>query len=78
MGRKNFSYDFCKKKKRIIFTYLLHRYAWGGGVSPKVDVYAFGVVLFELISGKEALLKAYDSTSEFQSLVALVIFFPSH
>ncbi|XP_075668613.1 lysM domain receptor-like kinase 3 [Castanea sativa] len=53
------------------FGYMPPEYAWGGDVSPKVDVYAFGVVLFELISAKEALLKAYDSTSEFQSLVAL-------
>ncbi|KAM4093127.1 hypothetical protein ACB094_06G091500 [Castanea mollissima] len=53
------------------FGYMPPEYAWGGDVSPKVDVYAFGVVLFELISAKEALLKAYDSTSEFQNLVAL-------
>uniref|UniRef100_A0A7N2MB13 non-specific serine/threonine protein kinase n=1 Tax=Quercus lobata TaxID=97700 RepID=A0A7N2MB13_QUELO len=54
------------------FGYMPPEYAWGGDVSPKVDVYAFGVVLFELISAKEALLKAYDSTSQFQSLVSLL------
>ena len=73
-GRKNLSYNFSKNW--IIF-YLLCRYARYGDVSPKVDVYAFGVVLYELISAKEAVLKAYDSTSESKSLVALVIFFPS-
>ncbi|MED6137176.1 hypothetical protein PIB30_062625 [Stylosanthes scabra] len=31
-----------------------------GIVSPKVDVYAFGVVLYELISAKEALIKDGD------------------
>lgn len=45
-GRKNFSYNFSKNW--IIF-YLLCRYARYGDVSPKVDVYAFGVVLYELI-----------------------------
>ncbi|XP_065619224.1 chitin elicitor receptor kinase 1-like, partial [Quercus suber] len=67
-GRKNFSYNFSKNW--IIF-YLLCRYAQYGDVSPKVDVYAIGVVLYELISAKEAVFKAYDSTSESKSLVAL-------
>ncbi|MED6169585.1 Chitin elicitor receptor kinase 1 [Stylosanthes scabra] len=39
-----------------------------GNVSPKVDVYAFGVVLYELISAKEALIKDGD---EIKGLVAL-------
>uniref|UniRef100_A0A7N2R930 non-specific serine/threonine protein kinase n=1 Tax=Quercus lobata TaxID=97700 RepID=A0A7N2R930_QUELO len=53
------------------FGYIPPEYARYGDISPKVDVYAFGVVLYELISAKEAVLKAYDSTSESKSLVAL-------
>ena len=48
------------------------RYAQYGDVSPKVDVYAFGVVLYELISAKEAIVKANDSIDESKGLVALV------
>ncbi|XP_010466414.1 PREDICTED: chitin elicitor receptor kinase 1-like [Camelina sativa] len=40
-------------------------------VSPKVDVYAFGVVLFELISAKAAVVKMNESVGEFKSLVGL-------
>ncbi|KAK7829717.1 lysm domain receptor-like kinase 3, partial [Quercus suber] len=57
---------------KFVHIALLHcRYAQYGDVSPKVDVYAIGVVLYELISAKEAVFKAYDSTSESKSLVAL-------
>jgi serine/threonine protein kinase len=49
------------------------RYAQYGDVSPKVDVYAFGVVLYELISGKDAIVKTNDIVSESMGLVALVI-----
>lgn len=48
------------------------RYAQYGDVSPKVDVYAFGVVLYELISAKDAIVKANGSMSESKGLVALV------
>lgn len=49
------------------------RYAQYGDVSPKVDVYAFGVVLYELISSKEAVVKGVSLTeSESKGLVALV------
>ncbi|GJR89297.1 retrovirus-related pol polyprotein from transposon TNT 1-94 [Tanacetum coccineum] len=46
----------------------VHQY---GDVSPKVDVYAFGVVLYELISAKEAIVKANGSVTESKGLVAL-------
>lgn len=48
------------------------RYAQYGDVSPKVDVYAFGVVLYELISAKEAIVKTNDSATDSKGLVALV------
>ncbi|KAE8684638.1 Chitin elicitor receptor kinase 1 [Hibiscus syriacus] len=47
------------------------KYAQYGDVSPKVDVYAFGVVLYELISAKEAIVKANGSLAESKGLVAL-------
>ncbi|KAF9608010.1 hypothetical protein IFM89_004891 [Coptis chinensis] len=46
-------------------------YAQFGDVSPKVDVYAFGVVLYELISAKEAIVKAYGSSADSKGLVSL-------
>lgn len=48
------------------------RYAQYGDVSPKIDVYAFGVVLLELISGKEAIVKTNEVITESKGLVALV------
>ncbi|KAK3445898.1 hypothetical protein EUGRSUZ_A01103 [Eucalyptus grandis] len=53
------------------FGYMPPEYAQCGDVSPKVDVYAFGVVLYELISAKEAILKANGSIAELKGLVAL-------
>ncbi|XP_062086835.1 lysM domain receptor-like kinase 3 [Humulus lupulus] len=56
------------------FGYMPPEYAQYGDVSPKVDVYAFGVVLYELISAKEAVVRTNDessSTSESKGLVAL-------
>jgi chitin elicitor receptor kinase 1 len=50
----------------------LCRYAQYGEVSPKIDVYAFGVVLFELISGKQAIVKTNEPKSESKGLAALV------
>lgn len=49
------------------------RYAQYGDVSPKVDVYAFGVVLYELISAKEAVVRTNETVSESKGLVALVV-----
>ncbi|KAL8088047.1 lysM domain receptor-like kinase 3 [Apium graveolens] len=53
------------------FGYMPPEYAQYGDVSPKVDVYAFGVVLYELISAKEAIVKASGSMTESKGLVAL-------
>lgn len=43
--------------------FLVSRYAQYGEVTPKIDVYAFGVVLYELISAKEAIVKRNESTT---------------
>ncbi|KAL2316978.1 hypothetical protein Fmac_030854 [Flemingia macrophylla] len=53
------------------FGYMPPEYAQYGDVSPKVDVYAFGVVLYELISAKNAILKTGESVAETKGLVAL-------
>ncbi|ESW18020.1 hypothetical protein PHAVU_006G006700 [Phaseolus vulgaris] len=53
------------------FGYMPPEYAQYGDVSPKVDVYAFGVVLYELISAKEAIVKTNDSAVDSKGLVAL-------
>ncbi|KAD3337964.1 hypothetical protein E3N88_33485 [Mikania micrantha] len=53
------------------FGYMPPEYAQYGEVSPKVDVFAFGVVLFELISAKEAIVKANEFGNESQGLVGL-------
>ncbi|URE02601.1 STYKc [Musa troglodytarum] len=46
-------------------------YAQYGEISPKVDVYAFGVVLYELISAKNAIVKTGSSVTESKGLIAL-------
>ncbi|VVA17567.1 PREDICTED: chitin elicitor receptor kinase 1 [Prunus dulcis] len=53
------------------FGYMPPEYAQYGEVSPKVDVYAFGVVIYELISAKEAVVRADSSGSESRGLVGL-------
>ena len=52
---------------------LIDRYARYGEVSPKVDVYAFGIVLYELLSAKEAIVRSTEFTDA-QGLVYLVIY----
>ena len=50
------------------------RYVRYGDISRKVDVYAFGVVLYELISAKDAIVRSTDgSASGSRGLVYLVI-----
>ncbi|CAA6660075.1 unnamed protein product [Spirodela intermedia] len=53
------------------FGYMSPEYARYGEVSPKVDVYAFGVVLYELISAKPAIVKTTESGTESRGLVDL-------
>lgn len=55
------------------FGYMPPEYAQYGDVSPKIDVYAFGVVLYELISAKEAVVKTNkpSAINESKGLVAL-------
>lgn len=45
-----------------------------GDFSLKTDVYAFGVVLYELISAEEAIVKTKELGNESKGLVAMVIF----
>lgn len=54
------------------FGYMPPEYAYGN-VSPKIDVYAFGVVLYELISAKEALITGGVHGAQLKGLVSLVI-----
>lgn len=49
--------------------------AVSGNVSPKTDVFAFGVVLYELISAKQAIVTTNETITQSKGLVALVVFF---
>ncbi|KAH9602930.1 hypothetical protein KSS87_005666 [Heliosperma pusillum] len=53
------------------FGYMPPEYAQYGEVTPKVDVYAFGVVLYELISAKAAVVKDNASVTDSKGLVGL-------
>ena len=44
-----------------------------GKLTDKSDVYAFGVVLFELISAKEVIVKTTQSDVDSKGLVTMVI-----
>ncbi|KAL9347612.1 hypothetical protein Peur_058978 [Populus x canadensis] len=60
-----------KSGKICVHSTAAAKYAQYGDVSPKLDVFAFGVVLYELISAKEAIVKANDSSAESRGLIAL-------
>lgn len=49
--------------------------AVSGNVSSKTDVFAFGVVLYELISAKQAIVTTNETITQSKGLVALVVFF---
>ncbi|KAJ6319534.1 hypothetical protein OIU78_015036 [Salix suchowensis] len=53
------------------FGYMPPEYAQYGDVTPKIDVFAFGVVLYELISAKEAIVKENGSSDESRGLISL-------
>ncbi|KAA8534690.1 hypothetical protein F0562_032207 [Nyssa sinensis] len=53
------------------FGYMPPEYAQYGDVSSKTDAYAFGVVLYELISAKEAIVKTNEVVTESKGLVSL-------
>ncbi|CAO2827112.1 unnamed protein product [Amaranthus hypochondriacus] len=53
------------------FGYMPPEYAQYGEVSPKVDVYAYGVVLYELISAKAAVVKQNVSGPDSKGLVGM-------
>ncbi|GLU22303.1 hypothetical protein SLE2022_383910 [Rubroshorea leprosula] len=58
------------------FGYLAPEYLRDGLASAKSDVYAFGVVLFEIISGKEAVIRSEATTtknSERRSLASIML-----
>ncbi|KAK9741736.1 hypothetical protein RND81_03G124800 [Saponaria officinalis] len=56
---------------RGTFGYMPPEYTQFGTVSPKVDVFAFDVVLFELISGKDVVLKKKGSLFQPNTIVSL-------
>lgn len=68
------SHKSVVEKYKIVTNAKMCRYGHSGIITRKVDVYAFGVVLYELISAKEAIVKE-DGVDEALSLVALVTFF---
>lgn len=67
------SHIYTTKTQLSWMQHFVCRYAQYGHVSPKIDVYAFGVVLYELISAKDAIVKTNELVPETTGLVALVI-----
>ena len=57
------------------FGYLAPEYFMYGKVSDKIDVYAFGVVLLELLSGRRPIGSHIATANGQESLVMWVCFF---
>lgn len=70
---RSFWLILIQQKWLDLMQHLRCRYAQYGEVSPKIDVYAFGVVLYELISAMEAVVKTNETITESTGLVALVV-----
>ncbi|KAG6513809.1 hypothetical protein ZIOFF_024146 [Zingiber officinale] len=50
--------------------YIAPEWIWGMPITTKVDVYSYGMMLFEIISGKRNLMHTGESSFEFFPLVA--------
>lgn len=49
----------------VIRGYTAPEYAIGGHLSEKVDIYSFGIVMLEIISGRRSTDDTQDSTYEY-------------
>lgn len=53
--------------------YMAPEYQRAGLVTPKVDVYAFGVIMLELITGKEAIIVQDEREVDLSAAIASII-----